>query len=139
MQRSKRWKRRLEKLDSVSEGHGGFEKEKVKLVDTSSWVHQYTLQRPPRIDKSTAAVLLSRSHPMNKTAPATHICQICKKTKSPHEGTIAELIRPSLVEFIKTRVPEWDDKGFVCFDDRGEFRKNSVKEVLQDTMGDVSA
>src|SRR5947208_12296569 len=76
---------------------------------------------------------------MNKTAPATLSCQICKKTKSPHEGTIAELIRPSLVEFIKKRVPEWDDKGFVCFDDLGEFRKNYVKEVLQDEIGELSA
>src|SRR6184192_1296467 len=76
---------------------------------------------------------------MNKTAPATLSCQICKKTKSPHEGTIAELIRPSLVEFIKKRVPEWDDKGFICFDDLGEFRKDYVKEVLQDEIGELSA
>src|SRR5438094_9736957 len=76
---------------------------------------------------------------MNKTAPATLSCQICKKTKSPHEGTIAELIRPSLVEFIKKSVPEWDDKGFVCLDDLGEFRKDYVKEVLQDEIGELSA
>src|SRR5437867_9673930 len=76
---------------------------------------------------------------MNKTAPATLSCQICKKTKSPHEGTIAERIRPSLVEFIKKSVPAWDDKGFVCFDDLGEFRKNYVKEVLEDEIGELSA
>ena len=75
---------------------------------------------------------------MNKTAPAKLICQICKKPKSPHEGTIAELIRPSLVEFIKKSVPEWDDKGFVCLDDLGERRKNYVKEVLQDEIGELS-
>ena len=76
---------------------------------------------------------------MNKTAPAKLICEICKKPKSPHEGTIAELIRPSLVEFIKKRVPEWDDKGFVCLDDLGKFRKDYVKEVLQDEIGELSA
>src|SRR6266571_2389590 len=76
---------------------------------------------------------------MNKTAPAKLICQICKKPKSPHEGTIAELIRPSLVEFIKKSVPEWDDKGFVCLDDLGAFRKDYVKEVLQDEIGELSA
>src|SRR5213593_173380 len=67
------------------------------------------------------------------------ICQICKKQKSPHGGMMAELIRPSLVEFIKKRVPEWDDKGFICFDDLGEFRKDYVKEVLQDEIGELSA
>ena len=75
---------------------------------------------------------------MSKTAPATVICQICKKPKSPHDGMIGELIRPSLAEFIKKSVPEWDDKGFVCLDDLGEFRKNYVKEVLQDEIGELS-
>src|SRR5207249_6564991 len=91
------------------------------------------------IDKQTTVVLFSRTHPIKKTAPATLSCQICKKTKPPHEGTIAELIRSSLVEFIKKSVPEWDDKGFVCFDVLGEFRKNYVKEVLQDEIGELSA
>jgi uncharacterized membrane protein len=75
---------------------------------------------------------------MTKITPAKLICQICKKPKSPHEGTIAELIRPSLVEFIKKSVPDWDDKGFVCLDDLGEGRKNYVKEVLQDEIGELS-
>ena len=67
------------------------------------------------------------------------ICQICKKPKSVHDGMIAELIRPSLVEFIKKSVPEWDDKGFICLDDLGEFRKDYVKDVLQDEIGELSA
>ena len=75
---------------------------------------------------------------MNKTPPATVICQVCKKTKSPHDGMIAELIRPSLAEFIKKSVPEWDDKGFVCLDDLGESRKEYVKEVLQEEIGELS-
>ena len=76
---------------------------------------------------------------MKESAPATHICQVCKKSKSPHEGQIAELIRPSLLEFIKKRTPGWDGKGFICFDDLGEFRKDYVKEVLQDEIGELSA
>jgi uncharacterized membrane protein len=51
---------------------------------------------------------------------------------------MAELIRPSLAEFIKKRVPELDDKGFVCLDDLGEFRKDYVKEVLEDEIGELS-
>src|SRR6266700_4947017 len=76
---------------------------------------------------------------MKESAPATQICQVCKKPKSPHEGQIAELIRPSLLEFIKKRTPGWDGKGFICFDDLGEFRKNYVTEVLQDEIGELSA
>src|SRR6266852_1328090 len=76
---------------------------------------------------------------MKESAPATHICQVCKKPRSPHEGQIAELIRPSLLEFIRKRVPELDGKGFICLDDLGEFRKDYVKEVLEDEIGELSA
>ena len=76
---------------------------------------------------------------MNKAAPATHICQICKKPKSPHDGMLAELIRPSLLEFIKKRMPGWDGSGFICLDDLGKFRKEYVKEVLQEEIGELSA
>src|SRR5438046_8501743 len=67
------------------------------------------------------------------------ICQICKKPKSPHDGMIAELIRPSLLEFTKKRMPDWDGKGFICLEDLGRFRKEYVKEVLEDEIGELSA
>jgi uncharacterized membrane protein len=52
---------------------------------------------------------------------------------------IAELIRPSLLEFIKKKLPDVDNKDFVCFQDLGEFRKDYVKEVLEDEIGELSA
>ena len=70
------------------------------------------------------------------TAPL--VCQICKKTKSPHSGMIAELIRPSLLEFIKKKVPDVDSDAFICFEDLGDFRKDYVKEVLEDEIGELS-
>jgi uncharacterized membrane protein len=71
------------------------------------------------------------------TAPV--ICQICKKPKSPHNGMIADLIRPSLLEFVKKKVPDLDSKAFICFEDLGNFRKDYVKEVLEDEIGELSA
>src|SRR5947199_730706 len=76
---------------------------------------------------------------MSKTAIAPLICQVCKKPKSPHNGMIAELIRPSLLEFIKKTVPDLDSKAFICFEDLGDFRKDYVKEVLEDEIGELSA
>jgi uncharacterized membrane protein len=67
------------------------------------------------------------------------ICQICKKPKSPQNGMMAELIRPSLLEFIKKKVPDLDSKAFICFEDLGNFRKDYVKEVLEDEIGELSA
>jgi uncharacterized membrane protein len=76
---------------------------------------------------------------MSQAAPTLQICQICKKPKSPQSGMVAELIRPSLLEFIKKRIPGLDSKGFICLDDLGEFRKNYVKEVLEEEIGELSA
>jgi uncharacterized membrane protein len=76
---------------------------------------------------------------MSQPATALQICQICKKPKSSHSGMVAELIRPSLLEFIKKRVPGLDSKSFICLDDLGEFRKNYVKEVLEEEIGELSA
>ena len=69
----------------------------------------------------------------------TCVCRICKKPKSPTDGQIAEVIRPSLLDCIKKRHPKWDGTGFVCFDDIGDCRKEYVKEVLQDEIGELSA
>ena len=71
------------------------------------------------------------------TAPL--VCQICKKPKSPNRGMIADLIRPSLLEFIKKKVPDLDSKALICFEDLGEFRKDYVKEVLEDEIGELTA
>src|SRR5881396_490224 len=76
---------------------------------------------------------------MSKTVTAPLVCQICKKAKPPNSGMIAELIWPSLLEFIKKKLPDLDSKAFICLDDLGEFRKNYVKEVLEDEIGELSA
>jgi uncharacterized membrane protein len=76
---------------------------------------------------------------MSKTVTAPLVCQICKKAKPPNRGMIAEVIRPSLLEFINKQLPDLDSKGFICFDDLGKFRANYVKEVLEDEIGELSA
>jgi uncharacterized membrane protein len=76
---------------------------------------------------------------MSKTEHTPLVCQICKKTKSPHSGMIAELVRPSLLEFIKKSTPDLDPKGFICHEDLGDFRKDYVKDVLEEELGELSA
>jgi uncharacterized membrane protein len=75
---------------------------------------------------------------MSKTVTTPVICEVCKKTKPPNSGMIAELIRPSLLEFIKKKLPDLDSSGFICLDDLGEFRKDYIKEVLEDEIGELS-
>src|SRR5213596_3370178 len=76
---------------------------------------------------------------MSKTVTVPLVCQICKKAKPPNSGMIAELIRSSLLEFIKKKLPDLESKGFICLADLGEFRKDYIKEVLEDEIGELSA
>jgi uncharacterized membrane protein len=76
---------------------------------------------------------------MSKATAQTVECQICKQPKAPRDGTIGEVVRPSLSDFIKKKHPEWDGKGFICLDDLGVFRRDYVKEVLEDEIGELSA
>ena len=71
--------------------------------------------------------------------PETAQCLICGQTKSARNGTIGEVVRPSLSEFIHKHAPQWDGKGFICFDDLGKFRRDYVKEVLHEEIGELSA
>src|SRR2546430_2280093 len=66
------------------------------------------------------------------------VCQICNQPKSPQNATIGEVVRPSLSEFIKKKAPQWDGTGFICFEDLGKIRKDYVKEVLEDEIGELS-
>jgi len=67
------------------------------------------------------------------------VCQICGKTKSLNEGQIADVIRPSLLESMRKRYPQWDGRGFVCFEDIGDCRRDYVKEVLEEELGELTA
>jgi uncharacterized membrane protein len=66
-------------------------------------------------------------------------CQICHRTMSSDAGTIGDVIRPSLLEFIQKRMPDFDPHGFICFNDLGPFRRDYVKEVLEEEIGELSA
>jgi len=48
------------------------------------------------------------------------------------------LIRPSLLDFIQKKVPHFDPHGFICLNDLGVFRRDYVKEVLQEEVGELS-
>src|ERR1051325_11061104 len=76
---------------------------------------------------------------MSTGMPQKVVCEICKQPKSPRSGTIGEVVRPSLSEYIKKKEPHWDTKGFICYDDLGRFRRDYVKEVLEEEIGELSA
>jgi uncharacterized membrane protein len=75
---------------------------------------------------------------MSDTKP-NPVCCICHKSKPAHDGHIAELVRPSLLGFIQKNHPQCQGTEFICFEDLGNARKEYVKEVLQDEIGELSS
>src|SRR5213592_2824108 len=65
-------------------------------------------------------------------------CQICGRSFLPQNGAIGENVRPSLAEFIKSQRLDWDPEQFICFADLGAFRKEYVKQALEDEIGELS-
>jgi uncharacterized membrane protein len=58
---------------------------------------------------------------------------------SASAGTTGDVIRPSLLEFIQKRTPDFDPHDFICFNDLGPFRRDYIKEVLQEEVGELTA
>jgi uncharacterized membrane protein len=75
---------------------------------------------------------------MSKTM-SERVCCICHKTKEADDGQIADLVRPSLLESIQKHYPGCLGNEFICFDDLGNARKQYVKEVLQEELGELSS
>jgi uncharacterized membrane protein len=57
---------------------------------------------------------------------------------SVNTGSPADLIRPSLLEFVQKRTAGFDPKGFICADDLGKFRRDYVKDVLEEEVGELT-
>jgi uncharacterized membrane protein len=65
-------------------------------------------------------------------------CQVCKQAKSMDEVLYAELIRPSIVETIRKKIPDWSDSGYICLNDLNHFRAEYVEDVLEEDKGELS-
>ena len=68
----------------------------------------------------------------------TVICQICKEEKKLKDVIPAELVRDSIVNTIKKKHPDWNAKGYICYNDLNKFRIEHVQDVLETEKGEVS-
>jgi hypothetical protein len=66
-------------------------------------------------------------------------CQICKEQKMLGEVMSGELIRPSVVETIKKKYPDWSLQGFICLPCLNHIRADYVQDVLETEKGELSA
>ena len=75
---------------------------------------------------------------MEKDGEKTVSCQVCKQRKTMDEVLYGELVRPSVVETIRKRYPDWSDSGYICLDDLNQFRAEYVEDVLEEDKGELS-
>jgi uncharacterized membrane protein len=75
---------------------------------------------------------------MENDTEKTVNCQVCKQAKTMDEVLYAELIRPSVVETIRKKIPDWSDSGYICLNDLNHFRAQYVEDVLEEDKGELS-
>jgi uncharacterized membrane protein len=75
---------------------------------------------------------------MEKDTEKTVNCQMCKQEKTMDEVLYGELVRPSVVETIRKRYPEWSDSGYICLNDLNHFRAEYIEDVLEEDKGELS-
>jgi uncharacterized membrane protein len=65
-------------------------------------------------------------------------CQICNREFKTSEMFPSEFVREPLIKLIKKSNPDWESKGYICFDDLNYFRTKYVAETLEDEKGELS-
>jgi hypothetical protein len=50
----------------------------------------------------------------------------------------AELVRPELGKVIREHAPNLDPAGYICLADLGHFRREYLRKVLEDELGELT-
>ncbi len=64
-------------------------------------------------------------------------CQVCQKKYDLMMLYPAELVRPHIVKYIKQKMPEWNEKGFICSDDLHKVRADYIESLIKREIGET--
>jgi hypothetical protein len=67
------------------------------------------------------------------------VCSVCGLPHPPNEVVAGELLRPAVTAAIVRDHPDWSGAGPVCVDDLNHYRALSVREMLREEKGELSA
>ena len=65
-------------------------------------------------------------------------CQICGLSGKEQNLYPAEMVRPALAKYIRSKYPAWDGKGYICIDDLNKFRSAYIENVLKTDVRESS-
>jgi uncharacterized membrane protein len=74
------------------------------------------------------------SEPDKKPVPS---CQICGNTKRS-ELWRAATIRPGITDIIRESKPDWDEHGWICFNDLHDYQIQYVQSLLKAEKGELT-
>jgi hypothetical protein len=73
-----------------------------------------------------------------RVRPLRFACAICNREKPARDVTQIAVVRPSLIDRIKTEHPDLPAEGFICNEDLGRFRSRYVTELLGEERGELT-
>ena len=68
----------------------------------------------------------------------TGICIVCGRRKIVSQLMPVEMVREAIFEMIKNSLPDWDEKGHICFSDLNFYRALYVEEAMKKQKGEIS-
>lgn len=78
------------------------------------------------------------AHTRRRVRPVRFPCVICGRERLARDVTQLDVVRPSLIDRIKTEYPDLPAEGHICSDDLDRFRSRYVSELLGDERGELT-
>ena len=76
---------------------------------------------------------------MSEKPPKLGTCQVCHQQLSMRQLYPVELFRPSVHETARINYPDWNEHGYVCFDDLRKIRALRIESALKNQRGHLTA
>lgn len=89
----------------------------------------------PAADNNLLSGALTR---VRRPRPTRFRCVICDKEKPARDIVRLDVVRPIVLDRIKTVYPDLPAEGFICIDDLDEFRGRYVTELLRSERGELT-
>jgi uncharacterized membrane protein len=90
---------------------------------------------PPDNGAASAADVTARPR---RPRPTRFRCAICGKEKLARDINRLDVVRPSLIDRIKTDYPELPAEGFICNEDLDRYRSRYVAQLLGQERGELT-
>jgi uncharacterized membrane protein len=85
-----------------------------------------------------AAAELGATPRPRRARPTRFRCAVCGKEKPARDVTSIDVVRPSLLDRIRTDHPDLPAEGYICEEDLDRFRSRYVAEMLGQERGELS-